>query len=194
MELVIVRHGKTDSGVDPGLAEQGHRQAQIVTERLAVEAIEAAYCSPMRRARETADPFLERSGLNLAIKDGLAEIDKYADQYISPALMKTDPELFQRFLTNPYEVCQIDPDDFRRDVTTAFAQIAKNHPSQKVVVFSHAIAINVYLADILEKGSDFFGMIPSNCSITRVKVAQDGRRSIESFNDTGHFFSHKFEA
>ena len=188
MELVIVRHGKTDSGVDPGLADEGHVQAKIVAARVASESVEAAYCSPMRRARETADPFLDKSGLSLTVLDGLAEIDKYADQYISPALMKTDPELFKRFLTNPYEVCGISPEEFTADVTAAFTQIAADHPGQKVAVFSHAIAINVYLADILEKGSDFFGMIPSNCSVTRVKVSQNGRRSIESFNDTGHFF------
>lgn len=187
MELVIVRHGKTDSGVDPGLAELGHEQAKIIANRVAGESVDAVYCSPMRRARETADPFLEKTGLSLTILNGLAEIDKNADQYISPALMKTDPELFKRFLANPYEVCNISPEAFIADVTGAFAKIAEAHPSQKIAVFSHAIAINVYLADILEKGSDFFDMIPSNCSITRVKVSQNGRRSIESFNDTGHF-------
>lgn len=188
MELVIIRHGKTDSGVDPGLALEGHKQAKIVATRVANESIEAAYCSPMRRARETADPFLENSGLSLTILDGLAEVDKNADQYISPALMKTDPDLFKRFLANPYEVCDINPEQFKADVTTAFNQIVQAHPSQTVAVFSHAIAINIYLADILEKGSHFFGMIPANCSITRVKVSKSGRRSIESFNDTGHFF------
>ena len=60
MELIIVRHGKTDSGVDPGLAELGHEQAKIVANRVAGESIDAVYCSPMRRARETADPFLEK--------------------------------------------------------------------------------------------------------------------------------------
>ncbi|MFK7805264.1 MAG: histidine phosphatase family protein [Anaerolineae bacterium] len=189
MELIIVRHGKTDSGVNPGLAELGHEQAKIVAARVASEEISAAYCSPMRRAQETAGPYLERSGLSLTTLEGLAEVDKNADQYISPALMKTDPELFKRFLANPYEVCDISPEEFLADVTSAFSQIAQAHPSQKVAVFSHAIAINVYLADILEKGNDFFGMIPSNCSITRVKVSKSGRRSIESFNDTGHFFA-----
>ncbi|MFT5194873.1 MAG: broad specificity phosphatase PhoE [Cellvibrionaceae bacterium] len=187
MELIIVRHGKTDSGIDPGLAKTGHEQAKVVAKRVASERVDAAYCSPMRRARETAAPYVERSNLPLIILDGLAEIDKNADQYISPALMKTDPELFKRFLTNPYDVCDISPEEFTADVTGAFAQIAQAHPGQTVAVFAHAIVINVYLADILEKGSHFFGMVPSNCSITRVKVSKAGRRSIESFNDTGHF-------
>lgn len=189
MKLIIVRHGKTDSGIDPGLMDEGHAQAKIVAARVAHERVDAAYCSPMRRAQETAAPFLAQTGLSLTTLDGLAEVDKFADQYISPALMKTDPDLFKRFLANPYEVCNISPKAFKADVTAAFAQIAADHPSQTVAVFSHAIAINVYLADILEKGTDFFGMIPANCSITQVKVAKDGRRSIESFNDTGHFWA-----
>ena len=188
MELIIVRHGKTDSGVDPGLARLGHEQAGIVAQRVANEPVTAAYCSPMRRAKETADPYLQRSGLPLTLLDGLAEVDKNADQYISPALMKTDPGLFKRFLANPYEVCDISPEQFTADVTSAFNQITTAHPGETVAVFSHAITINVYLADILGKGSHFFGMIPSHCSVTRVKVSRTGRRSIQSFNDTGHFF------
>ncbi|MEM8862887.1 MAG: histidine phosphatase family protein, partial [Chloroflexota bacterium] len=151
------------------------------------ESAVAAYCSPMQRAKDTAAPFIKQSGLELQILDGLAEIDKYADEYISPHMMKSNPELFKAFLKNPYEVCKIDPEEFYRDVTSAFGQIAESHPGERVVVFSHAIAINVYFADILEKGSDFFGMIPSNCSISRVQIARDGRRSIKAFNDTGHF-------
>ncbi len=189
MELVIVRHGKADSGVDPGLSAEGQAQANTVAKRVAAEQIGAAYCSPMRRAQETASPFLELSGLSLTTVDGLAEIDKYAEKYISPALMKTEPELFKAFLKNPYEVCKISPEEFNADITSSFADIAAAHPGETVAVFSHAIAINVYLADILEKGSDFFGMIPSNCSITRVQIGRDGRRSIKAFNDTGHFFS-----
>ena len=141
----------------------------------------------MRRAQETAHPYIELSGLELTTIDGLAEIDKNADQYISPALMKTQPELFKAFLKNPYEVCDISPEQFFEDVTGAFKTIAAAHPGGTVAVFSHAIAINVFLADILEKGSDFFGLIPANCSVTRVQISRDGRRSIKSFNDTGHF-------
>lgn len=189
MDLVIVRHGKADSGVDPGLSVEGHEQAGIVAKRVAAEPIVAAYCSPMQRAKDTAVPFIQHSGLTLQIVEGLAEVDKYADEYISPHMMKSNPELFKAFLNNPYEVCKIDPEEFVYDVTSAFGQIAKQHPGEKVAVFSHAIAINVYLGSILGKGSDFFGLIPSNCSITRVQVAQDGRRSIKAFNDTGHFFS-----
>ncbi len=188
MDLVIVRHGKADSGVDPGLSAEGHTQAAIVAQRVAAEPVQAVYCSPMRRAQETSHPYLELSGLSLTTVEGLAEVDKHADQYISPHLMKTEPELFKRFLKNPYEVCDISPEQFTADVIGAFTKIAADHPGEMVAVFSHAIAINVFLSDILEKGSHYFGMIPSNCSITRVQISRDGRRSIKSFNDTGHFF------
>ena len=189
MELIIVRHGKADSGVDPGLSAEGQEQARIVAKRVAAEAVDAVYASPMRRAQETAEAYLALSGLDCTTLEGLAEVDKFADEYISPHLMQTKPELFKAFLKNPYEVCGISPEQFTADVTGAFAQIAADHPGQTVAVFSHAIAINVYLADILEKGSDYFGFIPSNCSMTRVQISRDGRRSIKAFNDTGHFWS-----
>ena len=64
MELLLIRHGlplRVDEGdttgpADPALADLGLRQANDLVTWLAPERIDAIWCSPMRRARETAAP------------------------------------------------------------------------------------------------------------------------------------------
>ena len=59
MKLILIRHGlpvRSDSSADPPLAPQGARQAGQMARWLKDEGIDALYSSPMRRARETADP------------------------------------------------------------------------------------------------------------------------------------------
>ena len=69
MELILVRHGlperqELDDGrADPPLAALGREQAERVADWLAQERIDAVYSSPMRRARETAQPFAAAAGL-----------------------------------------------------------------------------------------------------------------------------------
>src|SRR5688572_18829417 len=90
MELLLIRHalplrvdeGSVDGPADPALAELGHGQAAALAEWLAVEPIDAIWCSPMRRARETAEPLAQRLGLPITIDDDLAEFDREAASYI----------------------------------------------------------------------------------------------------------------
>ena len=61
MKLILVRHGETawnaakryQGTKNPGLNDTGRRQAKAVAEELKDEKIDAIYCSPMNRARET---------------------------------------------------------------------------------------------------------------------------------------------
>ncbi|MBR4343561.1 MAG: histidine phosphatase family protein [Lachnospiraceae bacterium] len=62
MRLIMVRHGDPDYEKDC-LTELGHRQAELVAERLMDEGIQEIYSSPLGRARETAEHFAARSGI-----------------------------------------------------------------------------------------------------------------------------------
>jgi broad specificity phosphatase PhoE len=68
LEVLVVQHGeKVRSAGDPGLTEEGHRQAETVATWLAETRtdIEAVIVSPLRRARETAVPIAAALGLGL---------------------------------------------------------------------------------------------------------------------------------
>ena len=74
MRLILVRHGDPNYEKDC-LTELGHKQAAIVADRLLNEGIEEIYSSPMGRARQTAAPFAEVSGIkNVQILDFMKEI------------------------------------------------------------------------------------------------------------------------
>jgi probable phosphoglycerate mutase len=79
--VFLLRHGEPDwtpgGGVsvdDPALTPFGRAQARAAAERLALQRIDAIYVSPYRRARETAEPLAEKTGLEPVVVDGLAEI------------------------------------------------------------------------------------------------------------------------
>jgi probable phosphoglycerate mutase len=81
VELILLRHGEPDwtpaggrSVTDAALTERGRLQAEAVAARLAGAGIDALYVSPLRRARETAEPLAKTTGLEPRVLDGLAEI------------------------------------------------------------------------------------------------------------------------
>jgi broad specificity phosphatase PhoE len=79
--VFLLRHGEPDwsprggpSVDDPELTPFGHAQARAAAERLSRERIDAIYVSPYRRARETALPLAELTGITPVVVPGLAEI------------------------------------------------------------------------------------------------------------------------
>jgi broad specificity phosphatase PhoE len=80
--LYLVRHGRTGGNgnryvgwADEPLDEVGRKQARAVADRLAGEAIDAVYASPLSRAVDTARPLAERHGAPLRVRAELKEID-----------------------------------------------------------------------------------------------------------------------
>ncbi len=80
MEIVLIRHGQPEwvrdglNVVDPPLTELGHRQADRVGEALAGEHFDEVIVSPLRRARQTAEPLRAAVGHAEAIQPFLEEI------------------------------------------------------------------------------------------------------------------------
>lgn len=72
MKLFIIRHGDPDYSID-SLTERGRREAALLCDRLMRENITRVYCSPLGRAKATAAPFLEASGLPCVICDWMRE-------------------------------------------------------------------------------------------------------------------------
>jgi broad specificity phosphatase PhoE len=77
----FVRHGETENNaaglitgsLDIDLTARGREQALAAAEALAHEPITGAYTSPLKRARETAEPIASRLHVPLHIIEALAE-------------------------------------------------------------------------------------------------------------------------
>ena len=81
--VYLVRHGESAGNVNPGmprrddppLTDRGRAQAERAAAALAPLGVEAVYCSPLRRARETAAAIAAASHLPVRGVDGFAEVD-----------------------------------------------------------------------------------------------------------------------
>ena len=75
MRLFLARHAKAAPGHPDELrplTPEGHEQARVLGERLAVHAPELVVSSPLLRARETAAAIAKAAGVELRIDDRLA--------------------------------------------------------------------------------------------------------------------------
>ena len=74
MRIMIIRHGDPDYGKDC-LTEKGWREVHLLADRLEKEKLDHIYVSSYRRAKQTAQPTLERLGREEVICDWLHEFD-----------------------------------------------------------------------------------------------------------------------
>jgi len=72
MRLLIIRHGDPDYSID-SLTEKGKREAALLSLRMEKEKVDAFYCSPLGRARDTARYTLDRMGREAVVCDWLRE-------------------------------------------------------------------------------------------------------------------------
>lgn len=81
--IFLVRHGTTawneadilQGRIEQPLSEKGLREAERVAQRLQKEPIEALFCSPMLRARQTAEAINRHLDLPLQVVPEFVEID-----------------------------------------------------------------------------------------------------------------------
>jgi probable phosphoglycerate mutase len=192
VELVLVRHGlperveNIDGPADPPLNDTGRAQASALAGWLSCEQIDAVYASPLRRAIETAEPLVERLGLQMVRHDGVVEWDRDSLSYIPTEELKAENhEAWVAMRDGRWDLLGIDPDAFRARVEAAMAEIARAHPSQHVAVVCHGGVINTYTAAVL--GLDrMLWFEPKYTSITRVLAHRNGQRSIATLNETPH--------
>lgn len=194
MELIIVRHALPEKIIntdplrpaDPPLDSVGLKQAELVATYLAEESIDALYCSPMRRAVETAAPIAKATGLAATICDGVAEYDRSSPEYIPIEELRATNHPNWLAMQRGEWAGTSDPAEFQRGVVDAIEGIIAAHPRQRVVVACHGGVINAYLAYVLKTPSSLGFFEPFYTSIHRIMAASTGQRSIVTVNEISH--------
>ena len=192
MELILVRHGlperiENDDGTpaDPPLSAQGHEQAERVAGWLVRERIDRVYASPLRRARETAQPLVTALSAELRIEPGVSEFDQDAQHYIPmEELKRTDYPRWRQLMESGFAGA-FDPEVFRATVVRALEGIIEHNRGARVAVICHGGVINVWAAHLLGLERAMF-FAPHYTSVNRFMAAGSGQRSIVSLNETGH--------
>ncbi|MCW3041341.1 MAG: Phosphoglycerate mutase [Solirubrobacterales bacterium] len=206
MQLILVRHGlphriapgSLPAGVvaDPGLTDQGRRQAQVTGEFLGAENVDAVYASPVRRAWETGAVIAASLGMTARECAGVAEWDASATSYIPvEERVAADDEMWRALRSGKLPDQDFDGEEFRRLVVDTVGGIADARADATdsrgaVVVVTHAGVINAYVGHLLERRDPFWlplPMAPGYCSLTRiVMVAGAASAQVVSVNETAH--------
>jgi probable phosphomutase (TIGR03848 family) len=194
--VLLVRHGQTSTTgkLLPGrakglhLADEGIRQAERAAERLSeLERVDAIYCSPLERTKETAAPIGKALGIRPKVDRGLLECD-FGDW--------TGAELKKLMKLPEWRTVQKAPSSFRFPngesftemqvrIVSALDRLRSAHPGGVIVCVSHADPIKAAMAHALGTHLDLFQRIViSTCSISAVAWSTDGPIAL-TVNSTG---------
>jgi probable phosphoglycerate mutase len=194
--LLVVRHALNDwvgdrlAGWTPDvhLNDKGRAQAEALAQRLADKPISAIYSSPLERAVETAQIIASPHNLEVQIREGVSEV-RYGEW--------TGQSLKELAKEDAWRVVQFYPSGARfpggeairemqaRTVAELDAIVAA-HPSETVLVVSHADVIKAALAHYAGLHLDLFQrLVVSPASLSVVAFTSMGPRLI-CLNDAAH--------
>jgi len=193
MELLLIRHAlpervETQDGspADPPLSTRGRAQAERMARWLASEKLHAIYASPMRRARETAEPLARAIGAEIAIDSGLVEMDHLSEVYVPLEQLKAeDYPRWQEMVQRGGLYAGVDLAAFRANVVASVERAIAAHRGGRVALVCHGGVINAWAGHVLGIADPFF-LDASYTSISRFLAASTGERSVRSLNETAH--------
>jgi probable phosphoglycerate mutase len=197
--LILLRHGQTElSGQrrysgrgEPPLTATGLAQAKAAAQRLStMEQITTVVCSPLKRARQTADAVVEQTRLPVAYWDTLTETDFGAWEGLTfTEAAERDPELHRAWLSDP-SVPTPDGESFdevHARVSRARDELVAAYQGCTVLVVSHVTPIKTLLRIGLDAGpSILFRLHLDLASLSIVEFYPDGNASVRLVNDTAH--------
>jgi broad specificity phosphatase PhoE len=200
-ELLLIRHaqqaidpeGAVGELLDPPLSDQGEQQARLVGIGLSTTKLDAIICSPLRRARQTAEAIAaHHDGLDPTVMDDLREIElfrdvpadqKLRDYFGIPLLKAVRTRMLQERSWDVYPYSE-SSFDFRKRVINAIESIVATYDSSRVAVVCHGGVINAYVSHVAKSPLDMM-FRPGHTSISSV-LAGDGRRVLNTLNDMTH--------
>ncbi len=189
--IAFVRHGETapnrdglvlGSRADPGLTEEGKRQAARLAEALAAQGVKSIITSPLGRARETAAAIAAACGLEPEIDARLLEVDWGAWEG-RPVGAIAAPEL-----ASMQDDSAAPEGESLGSVGARVASFCEEHLSESglVVAVSHVSPIKAAAAWALGVDDTVaWRMFLGLASITRVAKGRGGPLLV-SFNETAH--------
>lgn len=200
--LYLIRHGQSDGNAEgrfgghgpTPLSKLGLEQAERTAKMLAKEDINAIYSSDLLRAVQTAEPIAKLLNLkinkskafrerNVGVLEGLT-FDECKEQY---------PRDYYALLNRHVNYAITGGESYRqllRRVSGELRSILRNHPSERVAIFTHTgvlCYLTLFLLGAIQRDTKQTPwIITSNCGINRFEVR--GLRNVRllALNDTRH--------
>jgi 2,3-bisphosphoglycerate-dependent phosphoglycerate mutase len=201
-EILLVRHGESAPAVegesfplveghgDPPLDPDGVEQARLTAARLIStgERIAAVYVTTLQRTRQTAQPLLDRLGLEAIVEPDLREVflGDWEGGELRWRVADGDPVAQVMYAEQRWDVIpNAEPAErFEARVRAGVERIAAAHPDELVVAVVHGGVIGQIL-NIASGAKGFCFVGADNASISHI-VIEPSRWAIRCYNDTSH--------
>ncbi len=195
MRLLLARHGEStwnaerrfQGSTDIALSARGRAQAAALARGLRGYRVRAAYVSPFRRARETAELALQGTSVPLVVLEELRELSLGRWEGCTvDEIRAQDGDPYVAWLRAPHDCPPPGGEPLpmvSERVRAAIDRIAAAHPNgDDVLVVAHGGVISVYACHLL--GCSFnhlWRLRVDNASLTVVRPPR-----LVSLNETGH--------
>lgn len=183
-DLVLIRHGETvwhhdnryTGRSDVALTELGHRQAATLARWAGEARPDALWVSPLSRARDTARPTAEATGLPVRVDERLMELDFGQGEGLTGAEMSERfPQARAAFVVDPVKWHLPDGEDpvhAAERMAACAAEAVRAHPGGTVLLVGHSTAHRLLLCHLLGLPlSSYRRVFPGfrNCALTTVR-------------------------
>ncbi len=197
-KFILFRHGQTEWNVgerfrghaDLALDETGLTQAQEIAARLKDEDIRAIYSSPLRRARQTAQPLADALHLSVQTHEGLGDIDFGALEGMTiEEARQSFPDVIAAWLNRPGHVKFPKGESFRAmrtRIQVMLDELSNKHDGEMIALVSHKVVCGAILCLVLGMDADALWQIQQDVAcINRFEKRSLGW-VVTLVNDVGH--------
>jgi alpha-ribazole phosphatase len=198
--LMLIRHPevlaaeklKFFGATDVSLSRHGYKQAQRLADFLSKRRVNAVYCSPLQRAKHTAQLIADRFKLKTQIIPELREINFGRWEGNSyHEIINDDPQLYQDWLKMEPEFRFPEGEslaEFYQRVMQEYNRILstdlKTQAGELIVMVAHGGVIKLILADLLGIQWGGVNSLKQDFGALNILEYQDGYGVVRLMNDT----------
>ncbi|GAA0433254.1 phosphatase PhoE [Virgibacillus salarius] len=184
--ICLIRHGETDwnaagklqGKTDIPLNDTGRKQAMKCATYLNSEDYDELICSPLRRAKETAEIINKQLQLPFKI------MEAFKERSFGKAEGMTIAERNEAYPDRNFPN-QEEREDFQARVMGGIAKVKEQYPNKRILLVAHGAVINAILSELSdgEIGSGKTKLM--NGCISNIHVQQDDWK-VRDYNQTEH--------
>jgi len=197
--VVLARHGETlwnemkriQGRTNVALSDTGRKQAEALSAALAPIPLASIYCSPLIRARETAEVLGVPHEITPTIDEGFLEVN-FGDWEgkTHSELREKFPDYYERWLIDPGQVHVPRAEllsDVQSRVMGSFQRVTDENDGKVVAVVGHGGVNRALLLSLLQANSAGFWRLRQDVACLNLIELSDGMPKICLLNSTAHF-------
>lgn len=199
--LYLIRHAATANNqakpprlqgrrTDPGISDDGRRQAEQTARFLSAATLKTVYSSPLLRAQQTADALATPHGLDVVIVDDLIEADVGIwEDRTWLEIEKNDRDAYEAFMENGAENPYLGGETIRAVLersAPALERLLKDNLGSSIAAVAHNVVNRAWLTQLLGIPVSKYRNVPQdNCAVNLIRYRK-GKVKAVTINGVFH--------